>query len=66
MLSNVAGLTKVLSDMARDGHPVTLELVASTSPYSRGHILRFGQYVLDLADLPGPLDQQPLPFEQAL
>ena len=61
MLSNVADLTKVLSEMAKDGHPVTSELVASTSPYGRRHILRFGQYALDMTDLPGPLDPQPLP-----
>jgi len=66
MLSNVADLSQVLSDMASNGHPVTSELVVSTSPYTRGHILRFGQYALDMADLPGPLDPQPLPFEQAL
>ena len=66
MLSNVADLSQVLSDMARDGHPVTPELVASTSPYTRGHVLRFGKYALDMANLPGPLDPQPLPFEQAL
>jgi hypothetical protein len=66
MLSNVADLSQVLSDMASNGSPVTPELVASTSPYARGHILRFGQYALDMADLPGPLDPQPLPFEQAL
>ena len=66
MLSNVADLSQVLSDMARDGHAVTPELVASTSPYTRGHVLRFGKYALDMADLPCPLDPQPLPFEQAL
>jgi TnpA family transposase len=47
MLSNVADLTRVLSDMAQDGHPVTPELVACTSPYMRRHILRFGKYTLD-------------------
>ena len=31
MLSNVADLSQVLSDMARNGHPVTPDLVASTS-----------------------------------
>jgi len=66
MLSNVADLSQVLSDMAGDGHPVTPDLVASTSPYTRGHILRFGQYALDMANLPSPLDPQPLPFEQAM
>jgi hypothetical protein len=41
-------------------------LVAGTSPYMRGHILRFGRYALDMDDLPGPLDPQPLPFDQPL
>ena len=66
MLSNVADMTTVLSDMAADGHPVTPALVASLSPYTRSHILRFGQYALDMANLPEPLDPQPLPFEPAL
>jgi TnpA family transposase len=66
MLSNVADLNDVLSSMARDGHPVTPELVARVSPYTREHIRRFGQYVLDMANLPNPLDPPPLPFELAL
>lgn len=66
MLFNVAGLTRILSDMARDGHPVTPELVASSRPYGYRHILRFRQYVLDMTDLPGPLDPQSLDFEHAL
>ena len=33
MLSNVDDLTRVLSDMAADGHPVTPALVASLTPY---------------------------------
>lgn len=66
MLSNVADLTRVLSDMAADGHPVTPALAASLSPYMRRHILRFGRYALDMDSLPEPLDPQPLPFEQAL
>ena len=66
MLSNVADLTDVLSDMAKDGHPVTPALVASLSPYIREHIRRFGRFVLDMADLPDPLNPQPLPFEIAL
>jgi hypothetical protein len=65
MLSNVADLNGVLSSMAGDGHPVTPELVARLSPYTRQHIRRFGQYVLDTANPPAPLDPAPLPFERA-
>ena len=57
---------QALSAMAADGHPVTPTLVACLSPYTRGHIFRFGRYALDMDDLPGPLDPRPLPFEQAL
>jgi hypothetical protein len=66
MLSNVADLTEVLSAMAKDGHPVTPDLVARTSPHIREHIRRFGRFALDMGDLPKPLNPQPLPFETAL
>lgn len=66
MLSNVADLTEVLSAMAKDGHPVTPELVACTSPHIREHIRRFGRFALDMGDLPNPLNPQPLPFETSL
>ena len=35
MLSNVADFTAVIADMAKDGQPVTPELVAATFPYER-------------------------------
>jgi hypothetical protein len=66
MLSNVADMTEALAAMAEDGQPVTPGLVACLSPYMREHIRRFGQYVLDMDELPGPLNPQPLPFELAL
>jgi hypothetical protein len=66
MLSNVADLTGVLADMARDGRLVTPALAAGLSPYARKHILRFGKYALNMDYLPDPLDPQPLPFEQTL
>jgi hypothetical protein len=66
MLSNVADLTEVLCDMPNDGHHVTADLVACISPYLREHIRRFGRFSLDMADLPNPLNPQPLPFEVAL
>ena len=41
-------------------------IVACISPHTRRHILRFGKYGVDMADLPDPLDPQLLPFEQNL
>jgi TnpA family transposase len=66
MLSNVADLTTVLSEMAADGHAVTPALVASLSPYTRAHILRFGQYALDMANLPEPLRSAAAPVRETL
>lgn len=66
MLSNVTDLTTVLSSMAADGIAVTPDLVAHLSPYMREHVRRFGQYVLDMNDLPEPLTPRPLPFEEPL
>ena len=66
MLSNVADLAAAIADMARDGHPVTPELVAATSPYVREQIRRIGRFTLDVEDLPAPLNQQPLQFETPL
>jgi hypothetical protein len=55
MLSNVADMTTALAAMDGDGHVVTPALVGCLSPYTREHIRRFGQYVLDMGDLPPPL-----------
>jgi hypothetical protein len=40
--------------MADDDHPVALAWSRASGPYTREHIRRFGQYVLDMNDLPGP------------
>ena len=66
MLSDIADWSQVLSEMARNGHPITPELVASTSPYTGGHILRFGQYAPGMVELPDRLNPQPLPFDKDL
>jgi hypothetical protein len=39
------------------------ELVARLSPYLRAHIRRFGQYVLDMDDVPDPLDPKLLKLD---
>jgi TnpA family transposase len=62
MLHNVADLTDVLSDMVDEDMPVTRELVSRISPYMRDHLRRFGQYSLDMEDLPPELHPQPLPI----
>ncbi len=62
MLHNVADLTDVLAGMAEEGLPVTRELASKLSPYTRDHLRRFGQYTLDMDDLPPALHPRPLPI----
>jgi hypothetical protein len=56
MLHNVIDLTAVLNQMVVEGNRVTKELVQRLSPYMTKHIKRFGQYVLDMDNLPQPLE----------
>jgi hypothetical protein len=52
--------------MAADGHPVTADLAASTSPYMRKNIRRFGKYGPDVEELSTPISPKPLPFDLPL
>jgi TnpA family transposase len=63
MLQNVADLTVVLNTAMAEGYPITRELVARLSPYLREHIRRFGQYVLDMDEVPDPLDPKSLKLD---
>lgn len=62
MLHNVADLTDVLSAMLDEGLPVTRDLIPHISPCMRDHLRRFGQYSLDMEDLPPALHPRPLPI----
>jgi TnpA family transposase len=62
MLHNVVDLTQVLNEMSQEGYKVTPQLAQRLSPYMTEHIKRFGQYVLDMEDMPEPLKPQKLPF----
>ena len=63
MLQNVVDLTNVLNGAAAEGYPVTKDLVRRLSPYMRKHIRRFGQYVLDMDEVPDPLEPTALKLE---
>ncbi len=56
ILHNVVDMTGVLREMVREGYSITREDVGALSPYLREHIKRFGDYVLDLENIPQPLD----------
>ena len=60
MLHNVVDMTNVLVALHQEGVCVTPEAVSRLSPYLNGHLKRFGQYVLDMAIQPEPLEPKTL------
>jgi TnpA family transposase len=60
MLHNVVDMTNALYDLQQEGICVTPEIVSRLSPYLTEHIKRFGQYFLDMATQPGPLQLKSL------
>jgi Tn3 transposase DDE domain len=60
MLHNVVDMTNALVALQQEGVCVTLEAARRLSPYLNGHLKRFGQYVLDMAIQPEPLELKTL------
>ena len=56
ILQNAVDITEALKTLSTEGHEIRREDVAQLSPYLTGHVKRFGDYVIDLESLPGPLD----------
>lgn len=56
MLHKVVDLTKVINEMVDEGYEVKPEFVRPLIPDITEHIKRFGQYILDVKRMPGPLD----------
>jgi len=56
LLQNVVDMTEALPQLAREGHRVDRAMLATLSPYQTRHLKRFGDYVIDLGNVPQPLD----------
>ena len=56
MLYNTQELTKVINQFRKEGKLVSDEEIKSLSPYLREHILRFGEYVLNIDLKIEPMD----------
>ena len=48
ILHNVATMTKTLGELMHRGHETNDEILAKLSPFRRGHINRFGAYVMNM------------------
>lgn len=56
ILQNVADMTYILKELSVNGVEFTKSDVAALSPYLTRHIKRFGDYVIDLENVPNAID----------
>lgn len=56
ILQNVVDMTMVLRQLVQEGYTITSEILGALSPYLTEHIQRFGSYILDMDNLPGPVE----------
>jgi TnpA family transposase len=56
IFQNVIDQTRIIQELLTEGYKVTAEDLKFLSPYLTAHIKRFGEYVLDLSEIPPPLD----------
>ena len=56
ILQNAVDISHVLRELAAEGYSVTREAVATLSPYITQNLKRYGDYVLDLSNIPQPLE----------
>ena len=56
ILQNAVDISWVVQTLSAEGYPVDREALAVLSPYMTKHLKRFGDYVLDLQNVPQPLE----------
>ncbi|MEL7226702.1 MAG: Tn3 family transposase [Cyanobacteria bacterium P01_D01_bin.36] len=54
-LYNVFEVSRILNQLAQEGHHIDPAAVAGINPYDTDHLIRLGQYHLDVARQPPPL-----------
>ena len=56
IFQNVIDQTGIINNLIKDGYRGTAQDLKILSPYQTAHIKRFGDYVVDLSEIPPPLD----------
>ena len=57
ILHNVIDISNAIKSLAKDGVTVTMKDIKAMSPYMTGHIKRFGEYIIDLENIPSPIHE---------
>lgn len=56
IFQNVIDQTRIIESLMKDGFQITAEDLKTLSPYLTKHIKRFGDYIIDLSQIPPPLE----------
>ena len=56
ILQNAFDISKAVQILSSEGYPIRQQELASLSPYVTRHIKRYGDYVVDLQNIPQPLE----------
>lgn len=56
IFQNVIDQTRIIKDLVDNGFKVKAEDLVTLSPYLTSHIKRFGDYIVDLTEIPPQLD----------
>jgi TnpA family transposase len=56
ILQNTVDISNAIQSLAAQGHSVNGEMIRPLSPYMTRHIKRYGDYVVDLSQIPQPLE----------
>lgn len=56
IFQNVIDQTRIIKALMDHGFPVMADDLKSLSPYLTKHVKRFGDYVVDLSEVPPPLN----------
>lgn len=57
ILHNVIDISNALEKLSAEGVSVTKEDIKAMSPYMTSHIKRFGEYIIDLDEIPAPIHE---------
>ena len=60
MLQNVLDMSQALRELIEEGYPVNIKAVQGLSAYPHGHVQRYGEYDLDVNDIPPPIAEDVL------
>ena len=56
ILQNAFDISRAVQILSIEGYPIRQQELASLSPYVTRHIKRYGDYVVDLQNIPQPLE----------